>query len=122
MSGFSASPPVVSVLASVVFNGVGVVNILESFNVSSITDNGVGDYTVNFATPMKNANYAVFCNVQKSRSDRPSWVYHLQPNQVGDFSTNSVRVVGGYVSGTNDGNYNAAVDIPRVSLVVIGRS
>jgi hypothetical protein len=41
------------------FNGGGTIAIRDSFNVSSITDNGVGDYTVNFATAMPNANYAV---------------------------------------------------------------
>ena len=40
------------------FNGTGTVAIRDSFNVSSITDNGTGDYTVNFATSMNNANYA----------------------------------------------------------------
>jgi len=39
------------------FNGAGVVAIRDSFNVSGLTDNGVGRYTVNFATPMANANY-----------------------------------------------------------------
>ena len=33
--------------------------IRASFNVSSITDNGTGDYTVNFTTAMADANYAV---------------------------------------------------------------
>jgi hypothetical protein len=40
------------------FNGTGTVAIRDSFNVSSITDNGTGDYTVNFTTAMPNANYA----------------------------------------------------------------
>ncbi|AMS43187.1 hypothetical protein [Aminobacter aminovorans] len=40
------------------FNGTGTVAINDSFNVSSITDNGVGNYTVNFATALANANYA----------------------------------------------------------------
>ena len=39
------------------FNGTGTVAIRESKNVSSITDNGTGDYTVNFATAMVDANY-----------------------------------------------------------------
>jgi hypothetical protein len=39
------------------FNGTGTVAIRGSFNVSSITDNGTGDYTVNFTTAMPNANY-----------------------------------------------------------------
>ena len=41
------------------FNGTGTVAIRNSFNVSSVTDNGTGDYTVNFTTAMPNANYAV---------------------------------------------------------------
>jgi hypothetical protein len=41
------------------FNGTGTVAIRDSFNVSSITDNGTGDYTVNFTTAMPNANYSV---------------------------------------------------------------
>ena len=40
------------------FNGTGTVAINGSFNVSSITDNGTGDYTVNFTTAMPNANYS----------------------------------------------------------------
>jgi len=40
------------------FNGTGTVAIRASFNVSSITDNGTGDYTVNFTTAMADANYS----------------------------------------------------------------
>ena len=39
------------------FNGTGVVAIRDSHNVSSITDNGTGDYTVNFSNAFANANY-----------------------------------------------------------------
>jgi hypothetical protein len=41
------------------FNGTGTVAIRASFNVTSITDNGTGDYTVNFTTAMPDANYSV---------------------------------------------------------------
>jgi hypothetical protein len=40
------------------FNGTGTVAIRDSFNVSSITDHGTGQYSVNFTTAMPNANYA----------------------------------------------------------------
>lgn len=40
------------------FNGTGTVAIRASFNVSSITDNGTGAYTVNFTNAMPDANYA----------------------------------------------------------------
>lgn len=40
------------------FNGTGTVAIRSSFNVSSITDHGVGDYSVNFSTAFADSNYA----------------------------------------------------------------
>lgn len=53
------NPPVYGCRAWVNFNGTGTVAIRASGNVSSITDNGTGDYTVNFTTAMPDANYAV---------------------------------------------------------------
>lgn len=44
--------------AFVNFNGSGVIAIRDSFNVSSITDVGAGDYTVNYTNNMKDANYS----------------------------------------------------------------
>ena len=41
------------------FNGTGTPAIRSSYNVSSITDNGTGDYTVNFTTAMTDVNYSV---------------------------------------------------------------
>ena len=41
------------------FNGTSTVAIRDQFNVSSITDNGTGLYTVNFTTAMPDANYIV---------------------------------------------------------------
>jgi hypothetical protein len=48
-----------SAKAWVNFNGTGTVAIRASFNVTSITDNGTGDYTVNFTVAMVDANYAI---------------------------------------------------------------
>lgn len=41
------------------FNGTGTVAIRASGNVSSITDNGTGDYTVNMTNALADANYSV---------------------------------------------------------------
>ena len=41
------------------FNGTGTIAIRDSFNVSTITDNGQGDYTVTMTNAMSNTNYAV---------------------------------------------------------------
>ena len=40
------------------FNGQGTVAIRAGYNVSSITDNGTGQYTVNFTTALADANYS----------------------------------------------------------------
>jgi hypothetical protein len=56
-SGFGSVGTAYGCRAWVNFNGVGTVAIRESGNVTSITDNGTGDYTVNFSTAMPDINY-----------------------------------------------------------------
>jgi hypothetical protein len=58
----SGSAPVYACRAWVNFNGTGTVAINASGNVSSVTDNGTGSYTVNFTTAMPDANYAYSTN------------------------------------------------------------
>jgi hypothetical protein len=53
----TGSAPYYGARAWVNFNGTGAVAIRESGNVTSITDNGTGDYTVNFTTALPSANY-----------------------------------------------------------------
>lgn len=62
LSTASGSAPSYSARAWVNFNGTGTVAIRDSGNVSSITDNGTGKYTVNFTTAMEDANYATIGN------------------------------------------------------------
>jgi len=56
-SGYGSVATAYGCRAWVNFNGTGVVAIRASGNVTSITDNGTGDYTVNFTTAMPDANY-----------------------------------------------------------------
>jgi hypothetical protein len=58
-SGYGSVATAYGCRAWVNFNGTGTPAIRASGNVSSITDNGTGNYTVNFTTAMPNANYAV---------------------------------------------------------------
>ena len=58
----SGSAPVYACRAWVNFNGTGTVAINASGNVSSVTDNGTGSYTVNFTTALPDANYAYSTN------------------------------------------------------------
>ncbi len=67
-NGVALTPPTISDVNNVAigtfcrawvnFNGSGTVAINGSFNVSSITDNSTGNYTVNFTNAMPDANYA----------------------------------------------------------------
>jgi hypothetical protein len=58
-SGYGSAETAYGCRAWVNFNGTGTVAIRESGNVSSITDNGTGDYTVNFTNALTDANYGV---------------------------------------------------------------
>jgi hypothetical protein len=55
----SGSAPIYACRAWVNFNGSGTVAIRASGNVSSITDNGTGNYAINFSTAMVDLNYCV---------------------------------------------------------------
>jgi hypothetical protein len=57
------------------FNGTGTVRIRAAFNVSSITDNGTGIYTINFTTAMPDANYAA--TSMTDRSSACAVLFHL---------------------------------------------
>ena len=52
-----------SAKAWVNFNGTGTVAIRASYNVSSITDNGTGDYTINLTNAMSDASYSATLGV-----------------------------------------------------------
>jgi len=61
-SGYGSVATAYGCRAWVNFNGTGTVAIRASGNVTSITDNGTGDYTVNFTSAMPDANYSVVSN------------------------------------------------------------
>ena len=67
------------------FNGTGVINIRDSFNISSITDNGVGNYTINFSTPFANTNYCV--SIFARDIDDDSYVSNLAAIKAGSSKT-----------------------------------
>jgi hypothetical protein len=65
----SGSAPIYGARAWVNFNGIGTVAIRASGNVSSITDNGTGDYTVNFTTALADANYSITIGARNEGSN-----------------------------------------------------
>lgn len=102
----SGSAPSFQCRAWVNFNGTGTVAIRASGNVSSVTDNTTGDYTVNFATAMPDANYAVAAlNTQTARAAYNDSVDHI----VGEtYTASQFRI---FCNNNNNGS-----DIAIVSL------
>ncbi len=58
--------------AWVTFDGTGTPSILASYNVTSITDNGVGDYTINFTSPLSDAYYVMCGSAQMGANEAAS--------------------------------------------------
>ena len=108
LSTASGSAPSYSARAWVNFNGNGVVAIRGSGNISSITDNGTGDYTVNFTTAMSDSNYAVTVGYDASPSSdtRSTHTFDMY-----NFLTGSVRVL-------TSGASITAADFPYVFLAI----
>ena len=71
MLNATGSAPMYACRAWVNFNGTGTPTIRASGNVSSITDNGTGDYMVNFTTNMEAGNYAATANWTNGLSRDP---------------------------------------------------
>ena len=93
------------------FTGQGTVSINNSFNVSSVTDNGTGDYTVNFTNNMPNANYSFTYGIVFSSTVRES-VCQIRESFV---LVGSIRMLTGFSFSPP-----AAEDMPIVSLTIHG--
>lgn len=95
------------------FNGTGTIAERDSFNVSTLTDNGQGDYTITMTTAMSNANYAV---VATSGDGSASAVRGC--GVMNSLTTTTFRVQPNFTGGTINGLYSR--DDPIVCCVVFG--
>ena len=87
-----------SAKAWVNFNGTGVVAIRASFNVSSITDNGTGDYTVNFTSALVDAGYSFAGMITETGSSGPCIIVKSSVAP----TTSAFRFVSGDSTGLKD--------------------
>jgi hypothetical protein len=81
------------------FNGTGTVAIRASYNVSSITDNGIGDYTVNFTTALVDANYSTIINTNRSGTNTTLVNISRLADELAAPTTTTVRIAQGVVAG-----------------------
>ena len=92
-SGFGSVATAYGCRAWVNFNGTGTVAIRASGNVTSITDNGVGSYTVTMTTAMPDTNF-VGASSATLLSNNYSYVTGTTPNSTTTFSLNVVDING----------------------------
>jgi len=111
-SGYGSTAVAYGCRAWVNFNGTGTVAIRASGNVTSITDNGTGDYTVNFTTAMPDSNYSVSGSMSW---DTAGWG-NLFGLDSGTMSTTQVRV-----RSTNKGTADFTLRDALVACVEIFR-
>jgi len=96
-SGYGSVATAYACRAWVNFNGTGTVAIRSSGNVSSITDNGTGKYTVNFATAMPDLNYSMHADVMPSYN----WTGDVNQNiRIEDMTTTTCRFGVAYNTGS----------------------
>ena len=90
LATISGTAPLYMCRAWVNFNGTGTVAIRASGNVSSITDNATGDYTVNFTTAMVDANYSLCGTAGINSAGNVIWGICPQAD-IANFATGSIR-------------------------------
>lgn len=73
------------------FNGTGTPALRNSYNVSSITDNGTGDYTINWDTDFSSTDYAVYTFSRSELND--NYPRSLHGNNSGSKTAGSIRLV-----------------------------
>jgi hypothetical protein len=109
-SGYGSSAVAYGCRAWVNFNGTGTVAIRASGNVTSITDNGTGNYTVNFTTSMPDVNFSIAGYTVNPASRA------LVFGDVNTYATGSIRVNTGYITGFN--GEATSIDATYVNIAV----
>jgi hypothetical protein len=108
-SGYGSVATAYGCRAWVNFNGTGTVAINASGNVTSITDNGVGQYTVNITTALVDANYSTVAITNSITGDASRPIVAI--NTSSTTSATAIRTVGTY-------NNNTFVDVSSVSVAM----
>ena len=99
------------------FDGSGTVATKDSFNATSLTDNGTGDYTVDIVNDMGNANYAYFLTVSQLRHTGTGFNFRGN-GYPGPVTASAIRVATLFIDAT-DGSGEAA-DVADVNISIKG--
>jgi len=95
------------------FDGTGTVSIDDSFNVSSITDNSTGNYTINFTNSMSDTEYAVTGSTEATNGTPV--VITTFGSSGSSRTTSSIRIATSYMDTSVQ-----IVDATECSVIVFG--
>jgi len=98
MTTTTGSAPYYGARAWCDLDGTGTATIDASGNISSVTDNGTGDYTLTFTTAMPDTNYTFNGNAGYYQQN----VVNMIEIKNGGRTTSSVRIQGYYTNGGSD--------------------
>jgi hypothetical protein len=119
IDGGSTLYPEFKCRAWVNFNGTGTVAINASGNVSSITDNGVGDYTVNLTTAMPDANYSVSATSRNSTNPATNTGSLSLVSILNTKTTSAVRIANANINANaTAANIVVAADSSEINITI----
>lgn len=103
-----------------VFNGTGTPAVIAGDNVASITDNGTGDFTVNFTNAMPNANYAVIMSCSGFNEDPVQNANRVIANVRTSASGITSKTTGSVRITTVRGATGTLVNVDEVYIQILG--
>jgi hypothetical protein len=111
-SGYGSVATAYGCRAWVNFNGSGTPAIRASGNVSSITDNGTGYYTVNFTNALPDANYTAVVGAASTSNTTNAWVFTSPTQALVTPTTSAFTVL------TNNLTNTAQIDATYITVAV----
>lgn len=120
ISGLEATAPQLSAnkasaKAWVLFDGTDTSSISGSFNVSTVTDNSTGDYTINFATALSDVGYAVAGSMDNENTSGTRGSNGLM-NVAAETTSVKIQCMYGATASSN----GSSMDSARTSVIVFG--
>lgn len=101
------------------FDGEGTVSIRDDGHISSITDNSIGNYTINFSSSLANSNYC--CNMSATddgtgtnKNNGYAYGSWLRSSTSVVYNTGSIRIGIGYPA--NSSHY----DVSHINVSIVG--
>lgn len=91
-------------------NTVGTLTVLDSYNISSVIDDGTGLFTVNFSTAFANANYAMGAVTRQPASNQATAI-NIRAGTLPTTSSTSLAV---------KRDNGADIDVERATIMFIG--